>query len=76
MPVHLFCKQMFKRNINNCYCNFLFEVPTLKLFLICSYFLPISASFPKYCSGSDVPKLKQLRLKVTSQQATLLINEY
>ena len=35
-----------KKNMSHFYCNFLFELPTLKMFLISSYFfLPISALF-------------------------------
>ena len=36
-----FCKYIFTRNINHRYFNFLFEPPSLKMPLICSYLLSI-----------------------------------
>ena len=90
---------------------FMFELPTLKMFLICSYFLPILANFivlkifyydsystqfsykhfwlrveaqkwtkiKQLLSTSEaqiVPRLKQLRLKLTSHQSIFLVAEY
>ena len=42
-----FCNKIFKLNFNNrfgLFLFFVFELPSLKMFLIRSYFLPISAS--------------------------------
>ena len=36
-----FWKFIFTRNINHCYFNFLYELPSFKMFLVCSYLLPI-----------------------------------
>ena len=92
---------------------FMFELQTLKMFLICAIFLPISANFfvltmfyygnysgttffynylrllraeaPKWTKIKQllstfqpqiVPRLKQLRLKLTSQQSIFAAAEY
>ena len=92
---------------------FIFELQTLKMFLICSLFLPTSANFfaltmfhygsysgttflynylrllraeaPKWTKIKQllstfqpqiVPRLKQLRLKLTSQQSIFAAAEY
>ena len=50
----LFCKQIFKRNINDCNEFFLFQLPTLKMFLICSYYSYFFINFSQFLYSENV----------------------